>query len=220
MALPASGAINLNEIHVEAGGTTGASCTINDSDIRGLVSAASGSAMDFADWYGASGGWSITLTQGNFQGKFCFKGCTYRDAFGYALYETYTTSSNLTYMKAMPGDQFTTDLIGANAVTHGSLSDTTFDTISNSVITGLYWDSGGIGGARLYFAFKGHHANSGWTTLTIGSTTFNRADGTHTQPYQGSPSAEDIFPYTSYSWSVTTNPFSTTDGTTHTVTIA
>lgn len=57
MALQSSGQITLDEIHVEAGGTTGTLASINDADIRGLLSPtpASGSEMEFSDWYGASG---------------------------------------------------------------------------------------------------------------------------------------------------------------------
>ena len=54
MALQSSGQITLDDIHVEAGGTTGTQASINDADIRGLVSATSGSEMQFSDWYGAS----------------------------------------------------------------------------------------------------------------------------------------------------------------------
>lgn len=54
MALQSSGAISLNEIHIEAGGTSGTLCTINDSDIRGLIGKASGATMSFNEWYGAS----------------------------------------------------------------------------------------------------------------------------------------------------------------------
>ena len=36
MPLQTSGAISLNDIHVEAGGTSGTTCKINDSDIRSL----------------------------------------------------------------------------------------------------------------------------------------------------------------------------------------
>ena len=54
MALQTSGMISLNDIHVEAGGSSGTACTINDADIRGLIGKSSGAAMDFADWYGAS----------------------------------------------------------------------------------------------------------------------------------------------------------------------
>lgn len=53
MALQTSGAISLNEIHIEAGGTTGTSASINDSDIRGLIDKASGAQMAFSEWYGA-----------------------------------------------------------------------------------------------------------------------------------------------------------------------
>lgn len=54
MALPCSGAISLNEMHIEAGGTTGTNCTINDADIRGLIGKGSGVTMSFSEWYCAS----------------------------------------------------------------------------------------------------------------------------------------------------------------------
>jgi hypothetical protein len=53
--LQSSGQITLDEIHVEAGGTTSTEATVNDTDIRGLISAASASEMEFADFYGADG---------------------------------------------------------------------------------------------------------------------------------------------------------------------
>ena len=54
MPLQSSGAISLNEMHIEAGGSSGTLCTINDSDIRGLISKGSGATMSFNEWYGAS----------------------------------------------------------------------------------------------------------------------------------------------------------------------
>lgn len=54
MALQNSGQISLNDIHVEAGGSSGTQAGINDSDIRGLISASSATEMEFADFYGAS----------------------------------------------------------------------------------------------------------------------------------------------------------------------
>jgi len=53
--LQSSGQITLDEIHVEAGGTTSTEATVNDTDIRDLISAASASEMEFADFYGADG---------------------------------------------------------------------------------------------------------------------------------------------------------------------
>ena len=54
MALQTSGAISLNDIHLEAGGTTATLATINDSDIRDMIGKASGAQMSFSEWYGAS----------------------------------------------------------------------------------------------------------------------------------------------------------------------
>ena len=63
MGLQTSGAISLNEIHVEAGGSSGTQASINDSDIRALISKASGATMSFSEWYGASA--AVTIATGN-----------------------------------------------------------------------------------------------------------------------------------------------------------
>ena len=56
MPLTNVGAIDLNAIHVEAGGASGTSASINDADIRGLLRPipTSGSQVNFSDYYGAS----------------------------------------------------------------------------------------------------------------------------------------------------------------------
>ena len=64
MALQSSGAISLDDIHVEAGGTTGTLASINDSDIRDLIGKTAGASMSFNEWYEASAGAVITVTQG------------------------------------------------------------------------------------------------------------------------------------------------------------
>jgi putative intracellular protease/amidase len=64
MALQTSGAISLNDIHVEAGGTTGTVVSINDSDIRNLIGKTAGASMAFNEWYGASASTVVTVTQG------------------------------------------------------------------------------------------------------------------------------------------------------------
>ena len=70
MALQTSGAISLNQIHIEAGGTSGTQASLNDSDIRGLISKASGAQMSFNEWYGASAGTDYTVGQGTYSGQF------------------------------------------------------------------------------------------------------------------------------------------------------
>ena len=73
MALQNSGAISLDDIHVEAGGTTGTSASINDSDIRGLIDKSDGATMAFNEWYGAQnigyveGTGGTTSESGNFR---------------------------------------------------------------------------------------------------------------------------------------------------------
>jgi hypothetical protein len=54
MSLPTSGTISLNDIHIVAGGTSGTTCTINDSDIRGLIGSTLGTQVSFSDFYGVS----------------------------------------------------------------------------------------------------------------------------------------------------------------------
>lgn len=54
MALQTSGAISLNDIHIEAGGSSGTQVTTNDADVRGLINKSSGAQMSFNEWYGAS----------------------------------------------------------------------------------------------------------------------------------------------------------------------
>ena len=62
MALQSSGQISLNDIHVEAGGSSGSQATLNDSDIRGLIDKSSGAQNSFSEYYGASA--EVSLTSG------------------------------------------------------------------------------------------------------------------------------------------------------------
>ncbi len=55
-----SGAVSLNDLHIEAGGTSGTTCSLNDTDIRELsaasgrsINSSSGTNIDIADFYGA-----------------------------------------------------------------------------------------------------------------------------------------------------------------------
>ena len=62
MPLQNSGAISLNEIHIEAGGSSGTQASINDADIRALISKNSATQMSFNEWYGASAVDDATFT--------------------------------------------------------------------------------------------------------------------------------------------------------------
>jgi len=54
MALPSSGQITLNQIHVEAGGSSSSQVSINDSDVRGLIGKSSNAQNAFNEYYGVS----------------------------------------------------------------------------------------------------------------------------------------------------------------------
>ena len=54
MPLQTSGPISLNDIHIEVGGSSGTSVSLNDADVRGLINKASGATMSFNEWYGAT----------------------------------------------------------------------------------------------------------------------------------------------------------------------
>ena len=56
MALQASGQISLDDLHVEAGGTTGTECSLNDADIRDIISKGDGAQNGLSEYYGQSGG--------------------------------------------------------------------------------------------------------------------------------------------------------------------
>ena len=84
----------------------------------------------------------------------------------------------------------------------GSMSDTTIDTYSNRTITSFDWASSNALLLRITGA-----PNSGWTTIKVGSTSFNRTAATF-------DSTNGI-----WSWSsITSNPFGTTVGATRTIT--
>jgi len=69
MPVQSSGQVSLNDLHVEAGGTTGTECSFNDSDIRGLISKDAASQMRMDEWYGASSTFSFTISSNTQQGN-------------------------------------------------------------------------------------------------------------------------------------------------------
>lgn len=81
MALQTSGSISLNEVHIEAGGSSGTTASLNDSDIRGLTPASgysintgSGTQIDLGDFYGASSEIVARTVAGNYGSGYPFTG--------------------------------------------------------------------------------------------------------------------------------------------------
>ena len=65
MATPSSGAISLNDMHVEAGGSSGTTCSINDADIRLIADKSSGATASWNDYYNRAADFSFTMTVGD-----------------------------------------------------------------------------------------------------------------------------------------------------------
>ena len=54
MALQTSGPISLNDLHIEAGGTSQTQASLNDADIRDIIGKASTAQNSFSEYYGQS----------------------------------------------------------------------------------------------------------------------------------------------------------------------
>lgn len=94
----------------------------------------------------------------------------------------------------------------------GSISDGTSNIYSGASIAFIYWVTDGSQPPFPYqavqFGIDGIYSNSGWTTMTINGTNFNRTSAIFTQTGT----------QTYWAWSTSTNVFGTTPGATRTVT--
>lgn len=159
MPLPSSGAISLNQMHVEAGGSSGTQASMNDSDIRGLLSAAANSQMTFSGFYGASSSiLSTTMTVG-----------TYTDSGAYVQ-----TTSNGYHPNTATGVHGAT-----GSPVFGSMGSNSVSSIqSGATISVLLHNS--LVGVRLQIDDNAAVSNSGFTSLTVGSTTYARTAASFT----------------------------------------
>lgn len=173
MPLQSSGQISLNDMHVEAGGTSGTQCSMNDSDIRGLVSAAANSQMTFSSFYGASAvsNWSSTITTGSL---------------------TIFKSNYYGYQSAV--------------YNFGSLTDNTVDNLGGAEVSFLQT----VGNSFTFGVKSTTQGNSGWTSITIGSVTINRTSLTFTN-------TNTLNNWALWTGTISTNPFSTGSGQTHSI---
>ena len=161
MALQSSGQISLNDLHVEAGGTSGTQASMNDTDIRGLLNAAANSQMTFSSFYGASAGYSPTMTVGSF-----------------ILTGDYG-SNNYGFNDGSESDVFSTN-------DWGSLTSRDASSFSNSgaTVEHLAYNSF-LNIVRLIISDNTTIANSGWSTMTVGSTSFSRTSASFTTAIGG-----------------------------------
>ena len=152
MPLQNSGQISLNDLHVEAGGTSGTEASMNDSDIRGLLNASANSQMTFSGFYGASSvvlNTTITVGTWNFKAQYAY-GLTFGGDPGQV-----GSASSYAFSSKNNGAAL---LEGLSGFYNGS-SWTLSVSIGN----------------------KGtDNSNSGFSTLTVNGVTYNRSAATFT----------------------------------------
>lgn len=176
MPLQSSGQISLNDLHVEAGGTSGTQCSMNDSDIRGLISAAANSQMTFSSFYGASSQlWSANVTIDTWS----FKTTTYR---GYGRDATavlhgsisdntidFINNGNATVQFVSVNDNslvITVDNVGTDTTDTGFTSV----TVHNTTLTRANADSFSYNGATSQKSWSWYSTGNVWGTTTNGTT--------------------------------------------------
>tara|TARA_B100000035_G_C21024982_1_gene565780 strand:- start:1909 stop:2637 length:729 start_codon:yes stop_codon:yes gene_type:complete len=69
MGITSSGEVSLNDLHVEAGGTSGTTCSFNDTDIRDILEVSSGASHNLGQYYGKKAPWTYSFTIGNLRGS-------------------------------------------------------------------------------------------------------------------------------------------------------
>jgi hypothetical protein len=159
MPLQSSGQISLNDLHVEAGGTSGTQASMNDTDIRGLLNASANSQMTFSSFYGASSAWSTT-------------GTVYTASSKFGVGHQYTRVSNLTYGSIV--DQTIDKLNGAILKSVAEFAGSSH-TFTFGVYTKADPFSNALGTNEPYIWSGG---NSGWSTITFGNLTLSRTSAT------------------------------------------
>ena len=168
MALASSGSISIGgstsgrSINLELNRSATASSNLNESALRSLAQRSSGSVA-LSHFHGKSNvAWSFNITNGNHRDSWCMmKSCSPMYHHGYSSYwDGFSSSASSFY----------------SASGYGSTTDTTCNFKSGATLARLKWSS--TLGAVVVFALAGNHTNSGFTTLKIHNTTFQRSAAT------------------------------------------
>lgn len=150
MAITTGPQIDMNQIHVEAGGGSGTQHSLNDTDIRALISKGSGVQMAMTEWYGATSAAAIVATGG-----------TITDSGGYR-YHTFTSSGTFT----------------VSSIASGSFSNTLeFLVVGGGGAGGATGGGGGAGGTCIASTrtatVKGHSVTVGGGMAGTSANTSN-----------------------------------------------
>lgn len=193
MPLPSSGSISLNQMHIEVGGTSGTTCSLNDSDIRGLIpNRASGALSRFSDFHGRSASYNRVVTVGNTT-----------TGSGYITFQFYGYATSYGLSQGAQG-----------GLTPNNNAAALFGGGARIAQIG-YFTSGAF---QLIIDAPSSLSNSGWTSITVGSTTFNRTSATVFTNAANSLTGSAGYAM-QWNFQGASNPFGTTAGATVSVSI-
>lgn len=183
MTLATSGSISIGgstvgrSINLELGRSATATSSLGEAALRSLAKDTSG-AISMSTFRGKSNALDIqTVTV------------------GYAAASLYTTGGYGAFSTSYNG----------NTPNVGSISDGTFNPISNKPIAALYWDAMSNRVRFELLTYTSAAPNSGWTNMNIAGTNFSRASATYIAGNNLSNGK------TVWNWTAS-NPFGTTTG--------
>ena len=154
MALQSSGAISLDDIHVELGATSCTQVSLNDTDVRDLISSTAGTEVSLSDFYGASARTQISLVISS-------------NTNNYNIYSsrggTYTAGTSDVTVTINSGVTVGSTSTGAYAMDTGSgwTSGDTITIVNNGTIKGRGGNGGAGGNASYPNASSGNVGQTG-----------------------------------------------------------
>ena len=170
MATPSSGAISLDQMNVEAGGSSGSTVSINDAQIRFLDSKSANATSSFDDFYGIEAGGGIMSVGGTVT--------TTSSTVNYQT--TFTTTANRGFLESTSS--------GYGSITNNTISNFLGGYEINVFRNFSRTQTGqNPTGPRLELQVTygaGNTAppntNTSFTTMLINETSFNRSAATYT----------------------------------------
>jgi len=186
MALQTSGAISLNQIHIEAGGASASQASLNDTDIRGLIGKASTASNSFSEYYGAASAAPTATYIGHLQ--------TTSDGFPDGWLNFSTGNKIIVMALSLAGKNNTYVSVGGTNLTQGpwlSGKSTNVNVWQNQGTVAIYYlettlsgtrnvqGNGGTGRSRLYaWEITGYNSATPSSTGTVQNNNANSYEAT------------------------------------------
>lgn len=187
MALPTTN-LSLNAIHVEVGGTTGTTCSLNDSDIRGIattdsnydggdgINQTSGTTVSIGEFRNASDTPSVTVSPSSSDVLYLWEGATCYAGIRYS-------SNGIEYINANGGSTTFSNTSRGNWLDSGNADEVWVEvSLDSHSGAGLNWLNSGTGTPRIrcdnsptYGVLR--NSPSGTTTATITASFYDASTG-------------------------------------------